>query len=140
MRTGPKIPSDRAANTDRWTETMFRALASRVGGRWQFASFRGVNGGEWCGVVDVLAVRKNTSPPDDPRLKRGDMFEFILVQMKGGSAGRPSDRDIDRLRLVQRRYRARDIVLFEWNKGRWSRFWTLQGKRWTKAPVREIFA
>jgi hypothetical protein len=38
-------------------------------------------------VVDVLAIRKNTSAPSNISLKRGDLFEVILVQMKGGQVG-----------------------------------------------------
>lgn len=46
----------KAGNTDRWTEILFRALASRVAKRWRFVSFRGAGGGEWRGIVDVLAM------------------------------------------------------------------------------------
>jgi len=41
----------KAGNTDRWTEIIFRALASRVAKRWRFVSFRGLGGGQWKGVV-----------------------------------------------------------------------------------------
>ena len=64
---------------------MFRALAKRVGGRWKFVSFRGNGGAEWRGVVDILAVRKSTAAPTVAGLKAGDLFDFVLVQLKGGS-------------------------------------------------------
>jgi hypothetical protein len=37
-------------------------------------------------VIDVLAIRKKTALPNDDLLKRGDLFEIVLLQMKGGSA------------------------------------------------------
>ena len=107
-------PSAKAADTDRWTEILFRALSNRVAKRWRFVSFRGVGGGEWRGIVDVLAIRKDTSHSDHHLLKSGDLFDIVLVQMKGGSAKAPSAGDIARLRAVARRYRAKAIVLFSW--------------------------
>ena len=80
----------KAGNTDRWSEILFRALAARVAKRWRFISFRGVKGGEWRGVVDVLVVRKNKSRSDHALLKSGDLLELVLVQMKGGSARMPT--------------------------------------------------
>ena len=53
----------KASDTDRWAETMFKALGKRVAGRWKFVSFRGKKGGEWRSIVDVLAIRKDTSEP-----------------------------------------------------------------------------
>ena len=40
------------------------------------------------------------------------------MQVKGGSALRPSSEDIARLRAVARRYRARAVLLAEWKKGK----------------------
>jgi hypothetical protein len=56
-------PWQKAGNTDKWTEILFRALSNRVAKRWRFVSFRGFGKGEWRGIVDVIAIRKNTSPP-----------------------------------------------------------------------------
>jgi len=106
------LPHERAHATGRWAEIIFRALSARVARRWRFVSFRGSDHGEWRGVVDVLAVRKDTSQPQLSSLKRGDLFEIVLVQMKGGSARVPSIEERRRLRLVARQYRAREIVLF----------------------------
>lgn len=50
-----------AQETDRWTEIMLRALSTRVAKRWRFVSFRGKGKREWRGVVDVIAIRKDTS-------------------------------------------------------------------------------
>jgi len=108
-------PHEQAAKTDKWTEILFRALAARVSKRWRFVSFRGAGGGEWKGVVDILAVRKDTSKSSHEMLKSGDLFDFVLVQMKGGSAKPPSAADIRRLQAVKSHYDARAIVLFFWN-------------------------
>jgi hypothetical protein len=108
----------KAGNTDRWTETLFRALAARVAKRWRFVSFRGTGGGEWRGIVDVLAIRKDTSQSTHKLLKSGDLFDIVLVQMKGGGASRPTQSEMERLQAVARRYRAKDILLFEWKKER----------------------
>jgi hypothetical protein len=62
----------KAGNTDRWTEILFRALASRIAKRWRLVSFRGDGGGEWRGIVDVLAIRKDTSHSTHELLKSGD--------------------------------------------------------------------
>lgn len=100
------------------TETLFRALTSRVRTRWQFMSFRGTHGGEWRGIVDVLAIRKNTSVPTHAALNAGDLFDIVLVQIKGGSARRPCAADLARLEAVADWYHAKAIVLFEWKRGR----------------------
>jgi hypothetical protein len=106
----------KAANTDRWTEILFRALMSRIAQRWRFASFRGTGGGEWPGTVDVFGIRKNTSKSAHDVLKSGDLLEIILVQMKGGGARMPSPGEIQRLRAVAKRYGAKAIVLFAWKR------------------------
>ena len=62
MRRSQSTPAwMRTGNTNRWTEILFRALATRVAKRWRFVSFRGTGGREWRGVVDVIAIRKDTS-------------------------------------------------------------------------------
>src|SRR5438477_11278787 len=97
----------KAGNTDRWTEILFRALTSRVAKRWRFVLFRGTGGGEWRGIVDVLAVRKDTSHSNHELFKSGDLFDIILVQMKGGAARKPNGPEIQRLAAVAKRYRAK---------------------------------
>ena len=134
--------SQRAANTDCWTEILFRALSNRVAKRWRFVSFRGLGGGEWRGIVDVLGVRKNTDASAHRVLKGpGDLFDVVLIQMKGGSARGPSAEDIRRLRAVKRHYRARDIVLFEWKRGKGCIFKRLEGGAKWSEPLRaeELF-
>ena len=106
-RSGGQPAWKKAGNTDRWTEILFRALTARVAQRRRFVSFRGTGGGEWRGVVDVLATRKDTSRSAHRVLKSGDLFQMVLVQVKGGSARSPSAPDIQRLKAVRRRYRER---------------------------------
>lgn len=129
-----------ARETDRWTEILFRALSNRVAKRWRFVSFRGKNQGEWRGIVDVLAIRKNTSLPVRVGLKRGDLFDLILIQMKGGSARAPSLPEKRRLRDVAKQYGAREVVLFEWKRGKSTTFYTLTNAlEWLPSTTREIF-
>jgi hypothetical protein len=119
---------------------MLRALSARVAKRWRFVSFRGRGRGEWRGVVDVLAIRKNTSVPSNTVLKRGDLFDIILIQMKGGSAKLPSVDELHRLRVVGKYYRAQEIVLFNWERGRRTSFSTLDtALTWRRKTSREIF-
>jgi hypothetical protein len=130
----------KAANTDRWTEILFRALSGRVAKRWRFVSFRGAAGGEWRGIVDVLAIRKDTRPSDHVLRKSGDLFEIVLVQMKGGSARGPSVSDIDRLRAVAKHYRTKAIVLFSWKRGRRAKFQKLgRAATWTDTTAQAVF-
>jgi hypothetical protein len=103
-------------------------------------SFRGGNGGEWRGVVDVMAIRKSTSEPPDNGLKRGDLFDVILIQVKGGSARGPTASDCARLRKVARRYHARAIAQFQWKKGDSSSFFVLgRGTDWNEIKPAELF-
>jgi hypothetical protein len=55
-------------------------LSSRVADRWRFVSFRGANQSEWRGVVDLVAIRKNSRKPSNAMLKRGDLFDIVLIQ------------------------------------------------------------
>ena len=144
-RKRPSAPTEipawkKAGNTDKWTEILFRALTAKVAKRWKFVSFRGAGGGEWCGVVDVLAIRRDTSRSHHRVFKSGDLFEIVLVQMKGGSARSPSAADVHRLRAVKKRYRAEAIVLFAWKNGVSSHFSTLgRGTGWIRSSAKEIF-
>lgn len=129
-----------AGETDRWTEILFRALSNRVAKRWRFVSFRDENRGEWRGIVDILAIRKDTSVPANVDLKRGDLFDIILIQMKGGSARPPSMVEKRRLRAVADHYDAREVVLFEWKKGKSTKFCTLDDLlQWLPSTSSKIF-
>ncbi len=136
-----KLPPHVAAReTDRWTEIMLRALSNRVAKRWRFVSFRGKNRGEWRGIVDVVAIRKSTAATESGSLKRGDLFDIILIQMKGGSAKMPSLDERHRLREVARHYGAREVILFQWNRGKATTFCTLtRSLEWDRTTCRQIF-
>jgi hypothetical protein len=132
---------EKSQRSGRWAETMFRALTRRVGRRWQFVSFRGRRGSESRGVVDVLAVRRCMTPNRDAVLKAGDLFDIILVQLKGGDAPMPTKEDVARLRKVARYYRARRIVLYTWKRGSHSRYYTLESRgSWELTSAAEAFA
>jgi hypothetical protein len=133
-------PAEKARHTDRWTEIILRAVSSKVAKRWRFVSFRGKGKGEWVGVVDLLALRKNTGNPNRLPLKRGDLFEIILIQMKGGSARRPSLEERRRLRTVGRHYRVKEVVLFEWSRAKATTFSILTSRlEWEESTCLAIF-
>jgi len=139
--TNPAPPTVAAHATGKWAETMFRALSARVAKRWRFISFRGAKKGEWKGVVDLIAIRKNTDEPDSNTLKRGDLFDIILVQVKGGSAKAPTMEDKRRLREVADYYNATKVVQFCWQKGKKAEFSVLQTDdlTWKVCTGAEIF-
>jgi hypothetical protein len=126
--------TEKAKQTAKWATTMtkwhigFVTNGKRLGsakvkatGRWQLVGFPGPAGRESTGIVDLLAIRKDHQKPKAP-FKRGDLFEIILIQIKGGGARRPDKSEIKRLRDVAKRYSARDVVLAEWVKGNQLKF------------------
>jgi hypothetical protein len=130
-------PAEKARLTAKWATTMtkwhvgFVTNGKRVGStrvkpirRWQLVGFPGPGGRESAGIVDLLAIRKNHNRPTSP-FKRGDLFEIILLQIKGGSARRPDKSDIRRLKSVANYYNARAVVLAEWAKGSHLKFYWL---------------
>lgn len=130
----------KAHATGRWAEILFLALSNRVAKRWKFVSFRGSNKGEWRGVVDVLAVRKSTASPNKSPLKRGDLFDIVLVQLKGGSAPAPTAEDRARLAAVAKQYRAKHVVQFVWKKGVSASFFKLNRRlEWEPSSATELF-
>ena len=78
-------------------------------------------------------------------LRPGDLFEIVLVQIKGGTAPWPTPADVKRLRAVQRRYRAKAVVLASWQKGAEPAFYLLkrssaQGRNpWRSTSPVEVF-
>jgi hypothetical protein len=112
-------PGRKAAHTAKWANTMTRWLVTRLRSRpaWKMVAFTGPRGGESVGIVDVLAIRKDHRGLASG-FKRGDAFEIILFQIKGGSAPWPTTDEILRLQQVGQFYRARAVVLAVWKKGR----------------------
>src|SRR5881628_761656 len=94
--------ASKAKETGRWAKTMSKWLitfSSRGKTKWQIASFEGQRGGEAKGIIDFIAVRKDFSACEAP-FKPGDLLEIVLIQSKGGTAGRPSQEDVKRLLQV----------------------------------------
>ena len=110
----------KAAHTARWAVTMtkvrIRQALART--RWQLITFCGVSGAESVGVVDLMAIRKDHGKPL-PDTKRGDAFQIILIQVKGGH----------RLRSVARHHRAKRVLLAAWTKGKAARFFRLRQRQ-----------
>jgi hypothetical protein len=134
--------------TCKWAVTMTRCkikATTRQQGkrerRWNVVSFTGRHGGESVGIVDLVAIRKNHQLPTDGS-KRGDRFDIVLIQVKGGSAECPTDDDIKRLRSAARRYKA-PVVLCEWKRGKsltFSRLSRSRTKPWQPlADVGDVF-
>ena len=113
-----QLAADKAIYTDKWTQTMFNHQTNKMAYRWKFQHFRGKKKRDSRGVVDVLAMRRNTADPKKPPLEANDLFEFILVQLKGGEAPMPLQKDLVRLWAVRDHYDAKDIVLFERRKSK----------------------
>ena len=129
--TGAAIRTAKWATTmTKWRigfETRGRRLAKpgvKPARRWQLVGFPGPAGRESAGIVDLIAIRKDHSKSNG-KFKRGDLFEIILIQIKGGGARWPNAADVRRLRAVAKRYRARAVVLAEWVKASHQKFYTL---------------
>lgn len=134
-------PASKAIKTDKWTQILFDALTPRVAKRWKFVSFRGPKGRESAGIVDTMAIRRNTRAVARAPLKENDLFEIILVQLKGGSAKKPKLQDRRRLWAAMEHYGALDVVLFTWKKGKGTTYERLDSKldwQMCKSP-KEIF-
>ncbi len=131
----------KAKRTGRWAKTMTRWLirySSKNSKRWQVVSFEGSKGGESRGIVDLFAVRRNHKFSEKP-LKIGDLFEIILIQVKGGNTKMPTEGDILRLLKVGEYYHAKHIVLADWQKGKVPTLYSLVNSAWKKVGAKDIF-
>ncbi len=134
-------PGKKAQHTARWARTMTKWLVtySRLSGaKWSIVDFGGRTGSEARGIVDLMAIRKNHRH-SVPGLKRGDLFEIVLIQTKGGTASRPTSKDIERLSKVAKYYKAKAVVLAEWRKGKKPTLSMLKGKRWIPVAPNDVF-
>lgn len=138
-----------AAYTEKWAVTMTKvrirqAVARAPFPRWHLLTFAGPDGGESRGVVDMIAVRKDHDDPP-PGTKRGDLFQIILIQVKGGYAATPTAEDGKRLRIVARRHGACGVLLATWKKGAAAKFFSLRRTRnssgdWVEvADLKKVF-
>jgi hypothetical protein len=94
--------------------------------------------------VDLLAIRRDHITTDE-KFRVGDLFDIVLIQIKGGAAPSPTFDDLKRLRAVQRYYHAKAVVLASWQKGTAPKFYVLQrllkDRRiaWSETPAAAIF-
>jgi hypothetical protein len=121
-----------ADKNEKWAVTMSKvrirqAVAKAPWPHWHLLTFAGREGGESRGVVDMIAIRKDHGEPY-PGTKRGDTFQIILIQVKGGDAAKPTDEDRDRLRKAAQRHDACGILLATWKKGKSAQFFSLPAK------------
>jgi hypothetical protein len=122
----------KVAYTKRWAVTMTkvrirRAVAHKPFPHWHLLAFSGPKRNEARGVVDLIAIRKDHGLPRSGT-RRGDTFQIILIQVKGGYAAMPTADDAKRLRAVARHHRACRILLAAWKKGKAARFFSLHRK------------
>lgn len=130
-----------AHRTSRWAKTMTKWLISRRhknGAKWHVVNFVGFSNSESRGIVDLLALRKDHLTTDS-KVKRGDLFEIVLIQVKGGSAPFPTEEDITRLKKVSKYHRAKAIVLSEWRPNKKLQLHVLKQNRWEEIEANEIF-
>lgn len=122
-----KEAQQKAALTARWAVTMTKVRIRRVVSRtrWQLVTFHGKSGSESAGIVDLLAIRKDHNAPVGA-MRRGDALQIILIQVKGGTAAKPTWEDATRLRAVAKRHGARHVLLATWKKGTAARFFRLR--------------
>ncbi len=134
-------PGRKAQHTAKWARTMTKWLVtySRLTGAiWNLVDFGGKTKAEARGIVDLIAIRKEHRH-DGPALKRGDLFEIILIQTKGGSAPRPTSEDVARLSRVAKHHRAKAVILAEWRRGVKLELFKLNGTRRHSVSPDEIF-
>jgi hypothetical protein len=119
VKTVEQSPAQKALRTAKWARIMTKWLishSSKDGVKWQVMSFNGPAGQESKGIVDMIAIRKKHGQSQNSS-HRGDLFEIVLIQVKGGRAKFPSCDDIDRLVSVRDYHRADKVVLTEWKQG-----------------------
>jgi len=134
-------PGKKALNTAKWARTMTKWIITysrKSGARWNLVEFGGKTRAESRGIVDLIAIRKDHLN-NGVGLKRGDLFEIVLIQTKGGSAPRPTNDDIARLVKVAKHHRAKAIVLAEWKRGEKLDLYQLKRNIWQYVNPKEIF-
>ena len=134
-------PGRKAQRTAEWARIMTKWLVTysyRRGARWRLVEFGGNTGAESAGIVDLLAIRKDHRK-GKAGLKRGDDFEMVLIQTKGGSALRPTSEDIVRLSKVARLHKAKAVVLVEWQRKKRFTMFQLNKAQWQPVDPVAVF-
>lgn len=136
---------DKARKTAKWSEIMTKVAIAKINKRWRPISFRGPNDGESRGIIDMIVIRKNQTLKDpkysDKTMKPGDLFDIILIQIKGGAAPDPTVKDKKRMLEVGKYYHAKCCILSQWQKGEMPSFYRLDGfsLKWNDIESKEIF-
>jgi hypothetical protein len=133
--------SEAAHRTSRWAKTMTKWLITKNckdGAKWHVINFVGSANSESRGVVDLIAIRKDHYCQNPP-IKIGDLFEVVLIQVKGGNAPFPTSDDIARLKKVAKHHHAKAVVLSEWKPRERLQLYLLQRNKWIEAQPNEIF-
>lgn len=73
----------------------------------------------------MIAIRKDHGDPPSGA-KRGDLFQIILIQVKGGYAAKPTAEDGKRLRIAAKKHGACAVLLATWKKGKAAKFFSLE--------------
>jgi len=110
------VAVERAENTGKAAVEITKWRINQLGiyPRWQLVEFMGKKGKESAGIVDILAIRKDHKKLKNVGFKPGDLFEIMVIQVKGGNARWPSKEEINRLQRVADYYIANNVVLFNW--------------------------
>ena len=130
----------KALRTATWARTMTKWLithSSKGGVKWEVITFKGAKGHESKGIVDMIAIRKDHTQSEAAQW-RGDLFEIVLIQAKGGSSPFPTPSDVDRLIAVKNHHNATKVVLTEWKQGKTLCCYVLPDMK-IPVPAAEIF-
>lgn len=142
MENNKLSPGKKAKKTGWWAKIMTKWLitysSKKNGKKWQLVSFEGQKGGESRGIVDFIAIRRDHKSNEKP-LKIGDIFEIILIQVKGGSAPKPSTDEVLRLSKVGEYYNVKHIILADWQKGKAPALYLLRNYSWEKIKPKNVF-
>jgi hypothetical protein len=141
MTNNNKKSAQKAIKTAKWAKIMTKCwitLYTESKRKWELVSFEGPKGCESTGIVDMIAIRKDFKTTPKKPLKKGDPFEIILIQVKGGKSPDPSEEDISRLKKVGEDYKAK-IILVKWKKMSEPTFYLLKNSKWEKTNLQNIF-
>ncbi len=110
----------------------------------QFVEFKGREGGESNGIVDLLVVKRNNDRKKTKNMdcNVNDLLDIIHIQVKGGSAGDPTKADKKRMLIVSKYYNCRETLLSRWNPAKFSQviFKRLKNNlEWEKVNAKTIF-
>ena len=136
-----KKASEAAHRTSRWAKTMTKWLITKNcknGAKWHVVNFIGSANAESRGVVDLVAIRKDHHSQNF-EIKIGDLFDIVLIQVKGGCASFPTSDDIARLKKVAKHHRAKAVVLSIWKPRKSPQLYFLKRNKWIEANPNEIF-